>query len=48
MHDTTELPELANGSLDRSADGYHLAFWIAAGLVAAAIAVAGTVLRPGD
>jgi len=28
--------------------GYHLAFWIAAGLVAAAIAVAGTVLRPGD
>jgi EmrB/QacA subfamily drug resistance transporter len=29
-------------------DGYHLAFWIAAGLVAAAIAVAGTVLRPGD
>ena len=28
--------------------GYHLAFWIAAGLVAAAIAVAGIVLRPGD
>ena len=26
--------------------GYHLAFWIAAGLVAAAIAVAATVLRP--
>ena len=28
--------------------GYHLAFWIAAGLVAAAIAVAGTMLRSGD
>ncbi len=27
-------------------DGYHLAFWIAFGLVAAAIAVAATVLRP--
>jgi MFS family permease len=26
--------------------GYHLAFWIAAGLVVAAIAVAVTVLRP--
>jgi MFS family permease len=29
-------------------DGYHLAFWIAAGLVAAGIAVAGTVLRSSD
>ena len=28
--------------------GYHLAFWIAAGLVTAAIAVAGTMLRTGD
>jgi hypothetical protein len=28
--------------------GYHLAFWIAAGLVAVGIAVAGTVLRSGD
>ena len=28
-------------------DGYHLAFWIAFGLVVAAIAVAATVLRPG-
>jgi EmrB/QacA subfamily drug resistance transporter len=27
-------------------DGYHLAFWIAFGLVAAAIVVAATVLRP--
>ncbi len=27
-------------------DGYHLAFWIAFGLVVAAIAVAATVLRP--
>ena len=27
-------------------DGYHLAFWIAFGLVMAAIAVAATVLRP--
>jgi MFS family permease len=27
-------------------DGYHLAFWIAFGLVAAAIAVAATMLRP--
>ena len=29
-------------------DGYHLAFWIAFGLVIAAIAVAATVLRPGS
>jgi MFS family permease len=29
-------------------DGYHLAFWIAFGLVVAAIAVAATVLRPGS
>jgi hypothetical protein len=28
--------------------GYHLAFWIAASLVAVAIAVAGTVLRSTD
>ena len=28
-------------------DGYHLAFWIAFGLVVAAIAVAATVLRQG-
>jgi EmrB/QacA subfamily drug resistance transporter len=28
------------------ADGYHLAFWIACGLVAAAAGVAATVLRP--
>ena len=28
------------------ADGYHLAFWIAFGLVVAALAVAATVLRP--
>ena len=27
--------------------GYHLAFWIAAGLVAASIAVAATTIRPG-
>ena len=27
-------------------DGYHLAFWIACGLVAAAAGVAATVLRP--
>ena len=28
-------------------DGYHLAFWIAFGLVVAAIAVAAAVLRTG-
>jgi hypothetical protein len=28
-------------------EGYHLAFWIAFGLVVAAIAVAAAVLRPG-
>ena len=28
--------------------GYHLAFWIAAGLVMAAIAVAATVLQPEE
>ena len=27
-------------------DGYHLAFWIAFGLVVAALAVAATMLRP--
>jgi hypothetical protein len=27
-------------------NGYHLAFWIACGLVVAAAAVAATVLRP--
>jgi hypothetical protein len=27
-------------------DGYHLAFWIAFGLVAAAVVVTATVLRP--
>jgi hypothetical protein len=26
--------------------GYHLAFWVAAGLVVAAIAVAATVIQP--
>ena len=29
-------------------EGYHLAFWIAFGLVIAAIAVAATVLRPAS
>jgi hypothetical protein len=29
-------------------DGYHLALWIAADLVAAGIVVAGTMLRSGD
>lgn len=36
------------GAMAALNDGYHLAFWIAASLVAAAIAVAGTVLRSGD
>ena len=40
MHDTDRLAALTSG--------YHLAFWIASGLVTAPIAVAGTVLRPGD
>jgi MFS family permease len=39
---------VAGGASTASAltDGYHLAFWVAAGLVAAAAGVAATVLRP--
>ena len=32
----------------RLTDGYHLAFWIACGLVVAAAGVAATMLRPQD
>jgi len=39
---------IADGISDATAlvDGYHLAFWVAAGLVVAAIAVALVVLQP--
>jgi EmrB/QacA subfamily drug resistance transporter len=45
---TSTLAAGGEGVAAALTSGYHLAFWIAAGLVAAAIAVAGTVLRPGD
>jgi EmrB/QacA subfamily drug resistance transporter len=45
---TTALAARGSGSLAALTDGYHLAFWIAGGLVVAAIAIAGAVLRPGD
>ncbi len=45
---TSALAARGEGTLAALTDGYHLAFWIAAGLVAVAIAVAGTVLRSAD
>ena len=45
---TSALAARGDGTAAALTGGYHLAFWIAAGLVAAAIAVAGAVLRPGD
>jgi hypothetical protein len=42
---TADRPRRAAAALT---GGYHLAFWIAAGLVGLAIVVAGTVLRSGD
>jgi EmrB/QacA subfamily drug resistance transporter len=45
---TSTLAAHGNGAMAALTGGYHLAFWIAAGLVAVAIAVAGTVLRSGD
>jgi hypothetical protein len=45
---TSTLEARGDGAAAALTGGYHLAFWIAAGLVAAAIAVAGTVLRSGD
>jgi EmrB/QacA subfamily drug resistance transporter len=45
---TSTLAARGQGAAAALTGGYHLAFWIAAGLVAAGISVAGTVLRPGD
>jgi len=45
---TSALAARGEGTAAALTGGYHLAFWIAAGLVAAAIAVAGTMLRSGD
>jgi EmrB/QacA subfamily drug resistance transporter len=45
---TNALAAHGAGALAAVTGGYHLAFWIAGGLVAVAIAVAATVLRPGD
>jgi EmrB/QacA subfamily drug resistance transporter len=45
---TTALAARGSGALAALTGGYHLAFWIAGGLVVAAIAIAGAVLRPGD
>ena len=45
---TGALAARGEGTAAALTGGYHLAFWIAAGLVAAAIAVAGIMLRPGD
>jgi predicted MFS family arabinose efflux permease len=45
---TSTLAAHGEGTVAALNDGYHLAFWIAASLVAVAIAVAATVLRSGD
>jgi predicted MFS family arabinose efflux permease len=45
---TSTLAAHGEGAMAALNDGYHLAFWIAASLVAVAIAVAATVLRSGD
>ena len=45
---TSALAARGEGTAAALTGGYHLAFWIAAGLVTAAIAVAGAMLRPGD
>jgi EmrB/QacA subfamily drug resistance transporter len=45
---TGTLSARGEGAAAALAGGYQLAFWIAAGLVGLAIAVAGTVLRAGD
>jgi EmrB/QacA subfamily drug resistance transporter len=44
---TSTLAAHGAGSLAALNGGYHLAFWIAGGLAAGAIAIAATVLRPG-
>jgi alpha/beta hydrolase fold len=45
---TGALAARGEGAAAALTGGYHLAFWIAAGLVAAGIAVAATVLRSRD
>ena len=45
---TGTLAARGEGAMAALNDGYHLAFWIAASLVAVAIAVAATVLRSSD
>jgi len=45
---TSTLAARGEGAMTALTDGYHLAFWIAASLVAVAIVVAGTVLRSSD
>ena len=45
---TSTLAGRGEGAMTALTDGYHLAFWIAASLVAVAIVVAGTVLRSSD
>ena len=43
---STALREAGSGVLDALTGGYHAAFWIATGLIVAALAIALTVLRP--
>jgi EmrB/QacA subfamily drug resistance transporter len=45
---TSTLTAHGEGAMAALNDGYHLAFWIAASLVAVAIAMAATVLRSSD
>ena len=45
---SSTLAARGQGTMAALNDGYHLAFWIAASLVAVAIVVAGTVLRSSD
>jgi hypothetical protein len=41
-------PRAGHSTASALTSGYHLAFWIAAGLVLAAIAVAAVVIQPED
>ncbi|MEV7193746.1 MFS transporter [Streptomyces sp. NPDC093510] len=45
---TESLTDTGTSALAAAADGYRLAFWIAAGIAAAGLALAATVLRPAS
>jgi EmrB/QacA subfamily drug resistance transporter len=43
---TNSLEHAGSGAKDALTGGYHLAFWVAAGVVAVAVVIAQTVLKP--